>query len=268
MSGYPIKDFRKQENYRKLDSIAFWKWEFLRRNEEYQNHIETNQWLRYWREEHLNGNISVEDFNDYSLKEKSRNAELSIKFFGGLLLDPKIDDNYSLVSAPCGIELANIYDYLNKKEEVKLGKRESMPSDTNFLTSILNELTHLQDKGKILVSMDLNIPLDIQIKMIKDLFNQNGIKTYKQSFKNYLPDDWLMYLRIIDGVYEGCTYDEIAGILYPNEKNEYPNFAVNKKIHKAYNRGIALMNDFALGGTEVDEDRGVTKLAFLKKFLS
>lgn len=266
MSGYSIKDYRNKENYKSKSSICFWKWEFLRRNDKYQVYYENSQWVSYWRELLIEEVISIKEFKRYYSKEKVLNADLAKLFYGNILLDPRDDDVYSLVPAPTGLRLPKIFDYAEKQEKLKSGEIKKMTSDHSILVSLLETLTHLQINGRIMVSLDLNIPLDIQIKMIKDLFNQNGIKTYKQSFKNYRPKEWLFYLRVIDGINDGHSYDEIASNIFPNEINSYPNFAVRKKIIKAYKRGMELMNDFAIGGSEAAEHQNVTKKNYLQKF--
>jgi len=48
-------------------------------------------------------------------------------------------------------------------------------------------------------------------------------------------DNWIEYLRILDAKAENVSNEEIARVMFPNLKNEYPGYAGNEKVRKSFN---------------------------------
>jgi hypothetical protein len=54
-------------------------------------------------------------------------------------------------------------------------------------------------------------------------------------------DNWIEYLRILDAKAEKISNEEIALVMFPNLKNEYPGYAGNEKVRKSLKRAEYLI---------------------------
>ncbi|MCP0916752.1 hypothetical protein MUB05_09120 [Acinetobacter indicus] len=221
---YPIKDYFVDEQYDFSESLERWRWEFIRRNPEYQAFYEKH-------------------------KNYSHPSEWSDVWKFGLrgLPDPKNDMGLSVLSTRVGfIELPTYRQY---KKEIK----KDWYTHERYLHGLLRSLTEFQSKHMQLAVIDLSIPIDLQIKKLKeDIKFREEYDEINMVIKNYRFSDWKEYLKILDAKYSGLDESQIAEQLYPEVENIYPDYSGKKRIIKALQRSEYLINNFATGGNEMN----------------
>lgn len=223
---YPIKNYLIDEQYDFSESLERWRWEFIRRNPEYQSFYEKH-------------------------KNYSHPREWSDVWKFGLrgLPDPKNDMGLALISTQIGfIELPSYRRYAEDK-------KRDWYTDERYLHGLLQSLTRFQSNHMQLAVLDLSIPLDLQVKKIKeDLKSKQEYEEISMVIKNYRFSDWKEYLRILDANYSGLDESQIAEQLYPGVENIYPDYSGKKRIIKALQRADYLIKNFATGGNEMHRE--------------
>lgn len=234
---YSIKNWRNKEEYlRELPSsghveptkydLNFWKWEFLRRNAKYQELYASFERYKSDPNEKIVG--SLKDFGLY------------------FYLNPQKDRDYQLMPALCNIHKLPDFEQNNKYRNAYKNY-----TDEVALHSVLGQITAVQQKGGVFISIDLNLPLEIQFQKIKKILKDKDLITISKTISNVRPNEWLTYLRILDAYAEGEEIDVICSIIYPEKSNEYPDFVARDVVRKAHKKAKRLVNDFAIGGNKV-----------------
>ncbi|RKG40722.1 hypothetical protein [Acinetobacter sp. WCHAc060007] len=235
---YAIKNWRNRDEYlREMPSsgyvkptkydLNFWKWEFLRRNGKYQElYASFERYKSDWDE------VIIGDLKDFGL------------YF---YINPLRDSGYQSMPALC-----NIHKLPDFEQNNKYRKEYKNYTDEVALHSVLGQIAEVQQKGGVFISIDLNLPLEIQFQKIKKILNDNRLITISKTISNVRPSEWLTYLRILDAYADGEEVDVISSIIYPEKSNEYPDFVARDVVRKAYKKGKELMDNFAIGGNKVE----------------
>lgn len=235
---YPIKDWTNKGNYlRETPSLSyveptkmdlnFWKWEFLRRNAEYQELYASFEQSRQDRSKPIVGNLK-----DFGL------------FF---YINPLNDRGYQSMPPLCNIhKLPNFEDNQKYKLEYK------NYTDEIALHSLLMQIEQVQQKGGVFVSLDLNLPLEIQFDKIKKILKDKNLINIRKTIKQVRPKEWIEYLRILDAYADKVEIDVIASVIYSDKPNIYPDYLARDTVRKAYKTASELMINFAIGGQRLD----------------
>lgn len=218
MSAYPIKDFRDATSYPVWEGISAWRWEFLRRNPEYQSLFEA----------HKDDEIPPSKCWDFGVRA---------------LYNPMHDRAFiGLVPPGFIIELPNF-------EWVEKWKKDPDYSAERALQIVLGTLTRLQFHGDALATINCALPIEPQLDTIRESVAQKNRRDNRAPpLRNDRRGEWPFYLRILDGLAAGATHDEIAAALYPDRDNSYPDFAGRKRVKKAAERATFLSQTFAVKG--------------------
>lgn len=215
MSAYPIKDFRKPEQYPAHQCLNAWRWEFLRRNAEYQK-----LYLA-----HKGDAIPPSSVFDFGIRS---------------LYDPMFDDAHRGFLPPAGIIGLPTFETVEKWKKVPGYTAE------RALNSILRTLTELQSGGDTLVVINRALPIEFQIEAIREgVAMRSDLDSESPSLKNDRRNEWPFYLRILDAIASGVEFDGIASAIYPGTDNSYPDFAGRKRVKKASERARYLVEVFA-----------------------
>ncbi|MCK7597785.1 DUF2285 domain-containing protein [Microbulbifer sp. CAU 1566] len=221
MKAYPIKNFRDPSAYPSWKGINAWRWEFLRRNPEYQAFFDANK-----------------------TKFKTDPSNVSCWRFGVRSLhDPAHDEAYQGMLPPSRVVGLPTFDDLERWEKVP-GYTPEMG-----LTIILRILTELQYQGDTLAVIDRSLPVKPQLTAIGEAVElRNSADGVSPAFQRQTSTKWPEYLRVLDGKAAGASDDEIAAVLYPDKENNYPDYPVRKRVEKAAAQGIYLSKVFATKG--------------------
>lgn len=235
---YSIKNWKKRDEYlretpclsfvepTKYD-LNFWKWEFLRRNSQYQELC-----------------ASYEKYEN----DKSEVIVGKLKDFGLIFYtNPMIDSGYQNLPTLCNIhKLPDFEQNNNYKKEYK------NYTDEIALHSLLMQIEQVQQKGGVFISIDLNLPLEIQFDKIKKIIKNERLISINQTIKHVRPKEWLSYLRILDAYADGIEIDTISSIIYSDKSNEYPDYLGRDSVRKAYYKAKKLVDSFAVGGNKIE----------------
>jgi hypothetical protein len=97
----------------------------------------------------------------------------------------------------------------------------------------------------VLIVVDLDYPLDPQLKIAKLTFRQNELArelvfAKKPKGKQNRPDLWRRYLRVLDANQEGIAFDDIAPVLFPGHENQYPEFQGRVAVRDSLEAALAI----------------------------
>jgi len=213
MTARPIHDFRETDAYPLWRGVTAWRWEFLRRNEEYQAAFDLD-----------GGAIPVRGS--------------CLRFGLQSLPDPAME--YDQIQhcfesgGSFGFQLPTLAD---------LEKWKSRPgfNAERVLRSVLWSVEVRQRTGLHFAQLDLSVPLRPQFEKIEMLAQA------RPKVERMRPEKWRTYLRILDGVAERLSLDEVAAVMYPHERNDYQSgYAPRKKVEQAMARARALCTTFAI----------------------
>ncbi|WP_339487832.1 hypothetical protein [Pseudomonas sp. EL_65y_Pfl2_R95] len=214
MSAYSIKDYRNPLQYPAREGINAWRWEFLRRNPEYQRLYEA----------HKDCVTPPSEVSSFGVRN---------------LYDPRFDDAYQGFLAPSHIlELPNF---------AWVEKWKLVPGYTTErgMHMLLRALTELQLQGDTLAVINRALPLEPQLDAIRESVAQkNKQENNRPPLGNDRRGEWTFYLRVLDGFADGASYDELAAALYPGSENAYPDFSGRKRVKKALERAVFLSQTF------------------------
>jgi len=217
MSAYPIKDFRDAAQYPNHQGLNAWRWEFLRRNEEYQALYQAHK-------DDIHPPTAVWNFGIRSL------------------YDSGFDNAYRGF-----LPLAGIVG-LPTFEDVDKWKKKPWYTAERALHSILGTLAELQYCGGTIITIDRALPLEPQLDEIREqVAIKNELDNEKPPLGNLRLSEWPAYLRVMDARAAGADFDEIAAVIYPKTDNTYPDHAGRKRAIKADERARFLVETFASG---------------------
>ena len=215
MNAYPIKDFRDAAQYPNHKGLNAWRWEFLRRNADYQTLYQAHK-------DDIQPPPAVWDFGVRALH------------------DPMLDNAYRELRPLAGIVRLPTFEDVEKFEKVHWYTAE------RALAMILETLTGLQHCGGTLVTIDRTLPIEPQLDAIrKQVTLTNKVDNEKPPLGNLRLSEWPAYLRIMDARAVGASFDEIAAVIYPETDNSYPDQAGRKRVIKADERAKFLAETFA-----------------------
>lgn len=208
-----IKDFRRVDDYPNWQGLSAWRWEFLRRDPEYQQFFAQH-------------------------KDDVRGPYCGM--FGiRSLHDPAFDRAFEVFNDGASLIELPTFEWVKKWEQV------SGYTDERGLKMILKTLTELQSRGSALVAIDRSLPLEMQLEQIREavaLRNERGAQI--PPMKNDRRNEWPSYLRVLDGIAAQATHDDIAAAVYPDTENIYPDFAGRKRVKAAAKRAAILCRAF------------------------
>lgn len=215
MTAYPIKDFRDHSQYPLRNGLNAWRWEFLRRNVEYQALYQA----------HKADVVPPAAVHDFGIRS---------------LFDPMDDNAYRGFLEPAGIIGLPTFETVEKWKKVPGYTAE------RALHSILKTLTEFQRTGQTLVMIDRALPIEPQLEAIREQISTRAeLDQEKPPLRNDRRGEWPSYLRILDAMASGADTNEIAATIYPGTDNYYPDFAGRKRVKKAAERAKFLAATFA-----------------------
>lgn len=213
--AYPIKDFRDAAQYPAHSGLNAWRWEFLRRNPEYQAFYEKHK-----------DDERPPYCGEYGIRS---------------LYDPLFDRAYEGFLPPSGLMELPTFETVRKWEKVPGYTAE------RALESILSTLTEFQFLGDTIAVINRALPIEPQLAAIRESVEmRNALDGQTPAILRDRRAEWPSYLRILDGLAEGATFDEVAAVLYPETDNSYPDFAGRKRVSKATERARFLCGTFAV----------------------
>jgi len=199
---YPIKDYQDASQYPARKSVNAWRWEFLRRNPEYQA----------FHAEHKD--CDPRKFTVWQFGLRS-------------LYDPIFDDAYQGMLPPASIIQLPTFEDVEKWEHVSGYTAE------RGVFMLLRNLTELQYQGDTLVTINRALPIEPQLDAIREsVARKNELDGVNPAFKRDQSAKWPLYLRVLDGKAANASDDEIAAAVYPDADNVYPDYP-GRKVTKA-----------------------------------
>lgn len=223
------KDWRNPDDYRFDDSLPnhLWAWEFLRRNKEYQQDWELalKEYLARF-DGHDDHTFPIDGPNFHIHSDE---AEDKWQLSGGYI-NPQNDTPEEL----------RFYDFDLWACEGGLPISEKNSEGYKEYCVSLKE-------GHVLIKFDLRLPLKPQMDHVfKRLHRKQNELIEKGSIDILSPrlrkDKFIEYLRVWDAYCDGSSQNEIASILYPKIKNEYPGYHGNDLVRKACHAAEDLVN--------------------------
>lgn len=215
MSAYPIKDYRDPLQYQAWEGINAWRWEFLRRHPEYQKLYET----------HKDCVVPPSQVSSFGVRS---------------LYDPRFDDAYQGFLPTAQIVELPTFAWV---EKWKLVPGYTVERGMHML---LRTLTELQFQGDTLAVINTALPLEPQLEAIREsVARKNKQENNQPPLRNDRRGEWVFYLRVLDGLAGGASFDEVAATLYPGSENSYPDFSGRKRVKKAQERAVFLYQTFA-----------------------
>jgi len=225
----------KDYSYTKNHTPELWAWEFLRRNPEYRRDWEKalSKWEKNKSHEANSRNKTLNQ-NCYTKKERPRKLPFENARYRWGLLEPEIIDP--------DIDI-DIHTHLSEFDLPIFYESGHLFND--------NEFTILQatgiEKGQVVILFDLQKPIHQQYKKVKqellerqkEFLRGKKIIEPKNRGKQYL---WKKYLRILDAYTVKAKKKEIAQIIFPHVKNEYPECKGSKQVYSCYKLAMELAN--------------------------
>lgn len=217
---YPvaISDFRESKHYAAPRSVSRWRWEFLRRSEEYQRKADQHGWAP-----NVTPDASCHEFGLRRYYDYRSPYQLGMAYSepGYRIHLPTLDD---------------------------LKRWRELPGFDAYraLRRVLGTLTELQDGVSALLVVDRSLPLSMQFDRLEEQLKASAkFSGEKFVFQRERPADWLKYLRILDGQASGASLDEIACAVYPEASNVYPDYSGKKSVVAALKRAHEMQTSFA-----------------------
>lgn len=214
MNAYPIHDFLDESKYPLWEGIAAWRWEFLRRNADYQAAFERDG--------------------------QTMPPPPSCRVFGlRSFPDPRME--YPQVSSHF-----HSGGSLSQRPIPTLADLETWRSRPGFdperaLRSVLWSVEERLRMGLHFAMIDLTVPLRPQFAAIEKLAQARPV------VERMHPEKWRGYLRVLDGAAKGLDADAVAAVMHPNESNEYASgYAPRRKVEQALARARELCLTFAI----------------------
>lgn len=190
-----------------------WAWEFLRRNSEYRK--DWKKMLAKFKCDPENHRLPFDD------------ARSKWNLLGGEIIDPDLDLDKVAVQHPLNIFYeAGVLYYEN-------------------YFSIL-KVQDLEDSQAVLL-FDLSMPIKTQYERVEkellelqeEFLKGKKIPVRRNKNKQVL---WKRYIRILDAYAANIKPKDIAAIIFPNIKNEYPEFSGTKNVHASFTEAQRLVN--------------------------
>lgn len=227
-------------------------WEFLRRNEEYDE--DQQKWQDQAEKEIEKNKIH---FDSAFPKRCAYNFESSLWY----PLYGKISEQGERVNAKYGISTG---DLLNTQrffvQPVKSDDPPRMSAGYVYFYKGANipniDVFSIDRPQEVIIKIDLDYPLDLQLDQLKKSIEKlakfsswdkmTGGAPLPKNKKDYrkrgLPKKhYIEYVRLLDALAVGEKFKYIAEIIYPDVDNSYPDYLASKRAEKAIARAKELM---------------------------
>jgi len=243
-----IKNWKDKSEYEYLKKAEGyqWRWEFLRRNPEYQ--VDWDELVESYQQK--TGNENPPDLMN-AIDRECRPVALLKKWGLIYMVDYKMDDiedtcrNFSDKPFYPSVGILKSEDEVSFKtkvqkrsqleKEVKEGK---LPPSAGSMTLVMPKAN--PNNREIKISFDLDKPIAPQIKAANESLRVlQGLRMEKLGMKKPIsgrpkPENMIPQLRAYDARSQRVpvSYSKIAGYLHPDIENEYPGFKGNDKVKK------------------------------------
>jgi len=224
-----IKDDYKYVSSSSLSEIEFYAWQFLRRNPEYQRDYEKELAKYYERERN-----TPPDERGFGL------------FWGLLPEDPNIAAKWGLQALINPNENSPFILFDRKYGRLILGKNyRTLIGYPEEYESVSESMV---PDNKVAIVFEMRLAITPQIKFAKKKlieFQKEIKKTTSIKIKRFIKPRvslWRDFLRVYDAYTEGIKRKEIASIIFPKDKNIYPNYNASKKVASYKKKADKLIN--------------------------
>ncbi len=216
MKDWNIPDWRDATAYPETLTTSEWRWQFLRRRDDYRQ-----DWVR--------------DRPDYPERV----------MFGTRIKDmPSVTESGKIIEIGC-----------REKYGVNfiLHPGESMPCRNLFVRKPPHAVGFASEKqfkeyerrGIRLMAFDLRAPLAAQLKQAADYLarvQEAIIGDEPPEPRNHI-SKWPIYLRVLDAEADGAHVNEIAKVVFPEKQNGYPDLLGDKAVRNALAAAKRLLAD-------------------------
>lgn len=233
LNKWGVPDWRNSVNYGDVSSWSKskWRWEFYRRNGRLREYFDAN----------------AEETYEYNLKLYSRglgtnheiNANLVLRpdqpgFCATVTMESREEFGYSAIPNPriSNQPLNAIHAWMNPAPifHHAFGK-QLIDGKQRFAIDC--------PVGKLAVVFDLDAPLAIQLKSAKRRLEwEQSERSGKKLQKRRRPENWFIYLRVLDARADSASWNEISEIL-PDTGDKTPQSA-----RDTWKQAIALCSNF------------------------
>lgn len=238
--------------YLKGESIDLWAWQFLRRNDEYRSQWKNKSKSLYEK------NLAKTDFGKFLTDEMmAETPDPGAQKWGLSCGYENPDRQIPIVGFSPRIFGRMIPDLIGIEEESKqiTDRYKQLGEKDEFIKKLLSDVIFRQNKAEIpegsaAVVFDLSLPIKPQVKHAKQLLMKvqqqeiaaGRVNRQNPSIPKSLFDLYTRYLRILDAKEENNSSAQIAGVIFPTEINDYPNFTPRHKIEQNYKAAKDLVN--------------------------
>lgn len=218
MTAYAINDFRDAAKYPTRSTLKAWRWEFLRRNAEYQ---------AFFAEHNVGGYVpGCERFGVTQLVDPRDD------------LDSANEESAAVVTLAPGIVTLPTHASIDQRRRALRVRFSSELA----LQNVLDFTSEIQSGTNVVAVLDRALPIEDQLAAIRRTIERmNADERVEPIFQRPHVDKWPSYLRILDGRAQGATFSEIAGALHPGESE------AQDKTRKAFDAAIRLTQTFGVG---------------------
>jgi len=224
-------DWKRTEDYAFTETLGDqgWAWQFLRRNKDYQKDWTAELKIYMARVEQEGWSDKLISIDSPYFEVNPYKPDYEFKWGMYLLRNPQTDRPITLdIGVPPS---RGIYS----------GRGGKMLSGDEIISRIIIP------EGCAAVVFDLSKPIKQQLKNAsqilltrqKVLEQEEGLKITRQ--KNH-KSNWVNYLRVFDAKTIGASNREISRIIFPYERNQYPEYNADDKVKKTYRQAQKLVN--------------------------
>ena len=217
----PIHDFRDGTLYPKHKGLPAWRWEFLRRNSEYQSAFR----------EHGQTQPPHPDCWRFGLRTWPNPAWVWVNAISAFRT------------------IAGVTELPTLETLEKWMQRDDF-DPLHALRSLLAGFTEWRANGLRVALVDVSLPIGEQVEKIEAMLADRTVALGEEvvpKLDRAHYGKWRDYLRVLDGYAAGCEPDEVAAVLYPWQPNDYASGkAATSKVRMAYKRAVELTEGFGV----------------------
>ena len=217
----PIHDFRESDLYPKHASLPAWRWEFLRRNGDYQAAFA----------HHGNTQPPHSDCLRFGLRtwpDPAREWQ-------------QVMSAFRMIAGVTELPTLETLERWMQRDDFD-------PLVT--LHSLLETFTEWRATGMRVALIDVALPIGDQVDKIESMLSQRTVavgETVVPKLDRARMGTWRDYVRVLDGYAAGFDPAQIAAALYPWQPNDHASgHAASKKVRIAYNRALELCEGFGI----------------------
>lgn len=239
-----VPDWRNPKEYPKPEELSYtlWRWEFLRRREDYRQDWESFANPSYQWDLSKASDPSHETYQKLipRLDDRAFRARIDYLAYGSLKqpqLLPLFEEalsRFKKYELGGGLPNPRVRVPENLTFDLKYGSFISGPTDNLFHGS--GSRVHVAEND-VYIKFDLSEPLQGQVKLATNLLKETqiarfGTKVERRAHHN----KWPLYLRVLDARTQGASYGEIGKLLLSNSQREAAGYDYSprtKVIHDA-----------------------------------